>query len=90
MLTLHLPALPSSSTHRAPRPVPRALLRLRARWLAWRGVAVVHAVPVTDQRRAADHSGADRHVRALLELNLVLERARASRTSGDQHPGLAG
>ena len=85
-LTSHLPspAVPASwSLH-------RSLLRLRARWLGWRGRAVLRAVPGPAGGGRGAYGDASPHVRGLFELNLKLERARAHRSSPGQRPELAG
>lgn len=71
-VSLPFPRLPGAALH-------RWSLRLRARWLAWRGVnrlRVVSPLPATRLPAATRWQESRRHERGLLELNLMLERAR--------------
>jgi hypothetical protein len=86
MLTLRQPSVSAS---RFPslglRSLHRCTLRLRARWLAWRGQALLHAVPGTGDTLGTGTGSARTQMLGLLELNLMLERARAQRNGA--HPG---
>jgi hypothetical protein len=77
MLTLRL--LPPAPPARPHLPVLRRwLLRLRARWLDWRGMAPLHAVSVGQGlAQSFPPRDAAAYHRQLLELNLLFERARA-------------
>ncbi len=91
MSTLHLPrSIPAT------RPLGlahvgtlhRSWLRLRSRWLAWRGQALLQVVETPGRALAAQRGQArERYEQELLELNLLLERARAGRDSHHGKPG---
>ena len=90
MITLRRPSVSVSRfSFLGLRGLHRSMLRLRARWLAWRGHALLRAVPGAGERLRAGEGSAGTQVRGLLELNLMLERARAQRNGGDHRPGIA-
>ncbi len=77
--------LPLTLTVVSPAPLPRWRLQLRTWWLGRKGRAVVEALgsgsPVartTPATQTLSINARDAHARGLLELNLMLERARAA------------
>lgn len=67
----------------------RCWLRLRARWLALRGVAPLQLAGAATPPLTARELEFRRHARGLLELDLMLERARAAQGERGTPGGLA-